>query len=84
MKRGISLEVAVTWPGRTGLRKIRNTCVLVHWYSCIGDEPDKMMGMWIVEPDLCDDGMPVEEIIHIDCILWAAHLIGVYGEAFVP
>jgi hypothetical protein len=39
--------------------------------------------MWIVDPNVCDDGTPFEEIIHIDCILCTVHLIGVYSKAFV-
>ena len=39
--------------------------------------------MWMVEPDICDDGVPSEAIIHLDCIMQAAHLIGHYGETFV-
>jgi hypothetical protein len=58
-------------------------CALVHWFSRVDDEPDDKTGMWIVEPEFYNDGTPVEEIIHVDCIIRAAHLIGVYGEAFV-
>jgi hypothetical protein len=59
-------------------------CALIHWYSHVGDKPDENTGMWIVAPEFCDDGTPFEGIVHIDCILRAAHLIGVYGDTFVP
>jgi hypothetical protein len=59
-------------------------CALVHWFSRIGDEPDDDTGMWMVEPDFNFDGSPSAAIIHLDSIVRAAHLIGVYGEEPVP
>lgn len=59
-------------------------CALVQWYSRVGDEPDEETGMWVVQPDLDADGSPSVAIIHLDTIVRAAHLIGVYGEDFVP
>jgi hypothetical protein len=65
-------------------RGITYPCALVHWYSRIGDEPDEKTGMWIVQPEVCGDGAPFKGIIHIDCIMRAAHLIGVYRTAHIP
>lgn len=59
-------------------------CALVHWYSRVSDEPDEATGMWIVEPDIHTDGSPVLAVIHLDTIVRAAHLIGTYGEGFIP
>ncbi len=59
-------------------------CALVHWYSRIGDKPDEKTGMWIVQPEVYEDGTPFEGIIHIDCIMRAAHLIGVYRTTRIP
>jgi hypothetical protein len=59
-------------------------CALIQWYSRIGDGPDENTGMWVVEPDRHPDGSPREAVIHLDCILRAAHLIGVYGNGFLP
>jgi hypothetical protein len=59
-------------------------CALVRWYSRIGDDPDEDTGMWVVQPELDEDGQPVVSVIHLDCIVRAAHLIGVYGEDFIP
>jgi hypothetical protein len=56
-------------------------CALVRWYSCIGDEPDEDTGMWIVEPQSDANGI---SLVHVDCIIRAAHLIGVYGREFIP
>ena len=59
-------------------------CALVHWMSRLGNEPDEDTGMWIVQPDVNADGSPTMSVIHLDCILRAAHLIGVYGTALLP
>src|SRR5258708_20197856 len=59
-------------------------CALVHWYSRVGDEPDEKTGMWIMQPDYHNDETPFKGIIHIDCIMRAAHLIGVYRPTPIP
>jgi hypothetical protein len=59
-------------------------CVLVHWYSRVGDSPDEDTGMWVVEPDILEDGTHFAAVIHLDTIFRAAHLIAVYGDKFVP
>jgi hypothetical protein len=59
-------------------------CALARWYLRIGDEPDEDTGMWVVQPESDSDGEPVVSIIHLDCIVRAAHLIGVYGGDFIP
>ncbi len=52
-------------------------CVLVQWFSIIGDEPDDETGLWMVEPNIHQDGQPHLAIIHLDTIYRAAHLIPV-------
>ena len=32
-------------------------CALVHWYS-LGNSPDECTGMWVVEPNILDNGLP--------------------------
>ena len=59
-------------------------CALIHWFSRVGDAPDEGTGMWVVEPDFNDDRSPVISIIHLETIVRAAHLIGIYGEGFLP
>jgi hypothetical protein len=59
-------------------------CAMVQWYSCCGDEPDEDTGMWIVEPDVCKDGTPITDIIHLDTIVRSSHLIAVYGNRPLP
>jgi len=59
-------------------------CALVHWFVRVGDTPDEDTGMWIVEPEIIDDdGRYHLTVLHLDSILRAAHLIGVYGEEFI-
>ncbi|KAJ7115096.1 hypothetical protein C8R43DRAFT_902897 [Mycena crocata] len=59
-------------------------CALVTWFSAIGDDPCPDVGMWMVEPDVDHRGRRVMDIIHLDTILRGAHLIGIYGEKFLP
>ncbi|KAI9453314.1 hypothetical protein BJY52DRAFT_1205512 [Lactarius psammicola] len=58
-------------------------CVLVHWFSIVGDEPCDEAGMWVVEPDF-RGGRPFLEVIHLDTVLRGAHLIGMSGSHFLP
>ena len=59
-------------------------CALIQWFSRIMDEPDEDTGMWVVQPDTAPSGAPIWTVIHLDTIVRAAHLIGVYGNGFVP
>ncbi|KAH9013796.1 hypothetical protein EDB83DRAFT_2508700 [Lactarius deliciosus] len=54
-------------------------CALVNWFSCKDDSPDDSTGMWIVEP-YARGGDPSSNIIHLDTILRAAHLLPVFGS----
>lgn len=59
-------------------------CAFVHWFDLVGSEPDQDTGMWIVEPSFRSSGKPNLQVIHLDTILRAAHLLGVCGESFLP
>ena len=39
--------------------------------------------MWKVQPDFKRDGTPYKAIVHMECILRAAHLMPVYGVQFL-
>ncbi len=39
--------------------------------------------MWMVEPDLNENGEQVQTVIHIDSILHGAHLIAIAGETMI-
>ena len=59
----------------------RNTlypCALVQSFSTIGDGPDNETGLLMVKPDIYQDGKPNLAIVHLNSVLWAAHLIPAY------
>ena len=59
--------------------------MLVQWFVTVGDAPCGDTGMWIVRPEMEDDGSTqIKSIIHVNSILQGAHLIGVYGRVFLP
>lgn len=59
-------------------------CALVHWFRRMGDEPDEVTGMWIVQPEVSNGGKPTLAVVHLDCIIRTAHLIGKCGSRFIP
>ena len=59
-------------------------CALVSWFVPSKNTPCDETGMWIVEPQLDLHGLPVMSVIHLDCVLRAAHLIGVAGTDPLP
>jgi hypothetical protein len=59
-------------------------CALVRWFETYGETPCPLTGMWQVAPDVNEQGARICSVIHIDSILRAAHLIGVYGKDFIP
>ena len=66
------------------MNHIKYPCVLIHWYSLVGDSPDENMGMWVVKPDILDNGRPWTAVIHLDTIVCLAHLLPIYRERQVP
>lgn len=59
-------------------------CAFVHWFRRVGEAPDEITNMWKVEPEVDEDGEPLVAILHLDAIVRAAHLIGVYGTTRMP
>ncbi|KAG1796926.1 uncharacterized protein HD556DRAFT_1441101 [Suillus plorans] len=59
-------------------------CALVHWFKRVRNLPDEITGMWVVEPEVLEDGTCLASVVHLNAILRAAHLIPVYGNDFVP
>ena len=41
----------------------------MHLFSRVGDLPDVHTGMWVVKPDMSDDGENLITIIHLDTIV---------------
>src|SRR6202041_1333154 len=59
-------------------------CALVHWFPVVGDEPDEDTDMWIVELGVDQEGLPDIYIIHLDSVVRATHLLGVFGNTPMP
>ena len=59
-------------------------CALVDHFSCIGQSPDPVTGLWKVRPDVDHHGQRVQSVEHLDVIYRAAHLIPVYGDGNLP
>ena len=71
-------------PNQAFHRHIPYPCALVQWFVIVGDAPCSDTGMWIVKFKMEDDGTQATSIIHVNSIIRGAHLIGVYGEVFLP
>ena len=63
---------------------IKYPYALIHWFSHVGNKPDEDTGMWLVQPDSNADGSPAMSVIHLDTVVQAVHLIGVYSDGFLP
>jgi hypothetical protein len=58
-------------------------CALINWFvHTDGRDPDTQM--WTVKPEFDHHGEPTLEVIHLDSIARAAHLLPVYGQSCVP
>ena len=61
-------------------------CALITWFMHpkSGPERDILTGMWKLHPEQDVDGRHLIQVIHLDAILWGAHLLPCYGEGFLP
>ena len=59
-------------------------CALVGWYLLVGNVLDEATGMWIVAPEMDQQGWWVRAVISLDAVLRPAHLTAVYGEDALP
>jgi hypothetical protein len=60
-------------------------CALVKWFTVIGDQPCEDTGYWMVKPELHPQTRHrLITVVHLDCILRGAHLMPIYGNAFLP
>ena len=66
------------------LHNIQYPCALVSWFTTAFEHPCEETGMWMVEPELDQFGHNVVSVIHLDCVLRAAHLIGIAGKEPIP
>ncbi|KAF5383865.1 hypothetical protein D9615_003635 [Tricholomella constricta] len=58
-------------------------CALVEWFKKVGRGPDPDLGMWKVRSDLVG-GERETSVLHLDTFLRGAHLLPVFGEAYLP
>jgi hypothetical protein len=59
-------------------------CALVTWYPKRDDVADPDTKMWVVQPEVDEVGAPVVEVVSLDAISRAAHLLPVFGEGQLP
>jgi len=52
-------------------------CALLNWFIPIADEPNELMGMWIVVLEVDNNGWHVQSVVTLDSVVRGAHLIGV-------
>ncbi|KIM62264.1 hypothetical protein SCLCIDRAFT_120036 [Scleroderma citrinum Foug A] len=50
------------------------SCTLVDWFIPIADGPDELTGMWIVVPEVDNDGRRVQSVVSLDSMVRGAHL----------
>lgn len=62
---------------------IEYPCALVHWLVPVGDTPNDVTGMWVVKPEFEGNRRSLA-VVHIDCIVRAAHLLPVFGSSALP
>ncbi|KAI6158878.1 hypothetical protein EDD17DRAFT_1779129 [Pisolithus thermaeus] len=55
-------------------------CALIHWFEHIADQPDELMGMWMVKPSFVDGGTKNLSVIHVDSIVHNTHLLPIFGQ----
>ncbi|KAH9000049.1 hypothetical protein EDB92DRAFT_1939723 [Lactarius akahatsu] len=84
-RKGASHYDTVFVNADSAVEGIHYLCALVNWFSCKDNSPDKSTGMWIVEPYARggDAENPSSDIIHLNTILRAAHLLPVFGSEHV-
>ncbi|KZP09744.1 hypothetical protein FIBSPDRAFT_963695 [Athelia psychrophila] len=95
----VFIETDANAPGMRGLdvaqvkaflsftyNSIAYPCALVSWFSRLGDKPDVTTGMWMLEADFRDDDETERHcsVISMDTIVRGAHLMPLFGKAFLP
>ncbi|KDQ05616.1 hypothetical protein BOTBODRAFT_122485 [Botryobasidium botryosum FD-172 SS1] len=63
--------------------RVRYPCALIEWFRTLGDMPDSDTGLWVVEPMLDGNNLPVASVVHINLLVWNAHLMPVFGQHFL-
>ncbi|KAJ7668866.1 hypothetical protein B0H17DRAFT_1142415 [Mycena rosella] len=58
-------------------------CALLHWHRRLGHAPNDAMGMWVIAPEFERSGCRSLGVVQLDTIARGAHLLPVYGFAFL-
>ncbi|KAN0134193.1 hypothetical protein V8E53_007965, partial [Lactarius tabidus] len=64
-------------------RRKNFSCALINWFVHT-DSRDSDTGMWTVRQEIDRRGEPTLEVIHLDSIARAAHLLPVYRQSRIP
>jgi hypothetical protein len=65
-------------------RRTSHSCALVHWFVHDEDVPDEDTTMWEVRLECDRRNRPLIEVISVNSIIRAAHLLPIYGHSRVP
>ncbi|KAH8983928.1 hypothetical protein EDB92DRAFT_1803470 [Lactarius akahatsu] len=44
-------------------------CALIRWFAHVGDVPNEVTGLWVIQPETNADGTPAVAVIHLDSVL---------------
>jgi hypothetical protein len=59
-------------------------CALVHWYDDYSEDLDSDTGMRVIVPSFLEDNRPHLDVISLDAIVRASHLLPIAGTTLVP
>jgi hypothetical protein len=63
---------------------VRHHCALVEWLIPDGDERDDVTGMWKIIPELDEENRRVLDLVPVESIVCACHLMPQFGDEFLP
>jgi hypothetical protein len=56
--------------------------VLMNWFILVDKGPERVTGMWVVEPETIAGWTPLQ-IIHLEAIARGSYLLPEFGEGFL-
>ena len=65
------------------IKGVHHKVALVEWFSYVGNSPDEDTGMWVVQREKQQDGLPLMDFIFVDTILRSCHLLPMYREVTI-
>ncbi|KAH6868892.1 hypothetical protein BKA70DRAFT_1211207 [Coprinopsis sp. MPI-PUGE-AT-0042] len=60
-----------------------HACALVNWFPTVGEEPDPVTGMWMVEREVVNGQRPLQ-VVPLGTIVRGSHLLPDYGKGKLP